>query len=103
MVKTKKDSILVTGGAGYIGSHVTEQLIKIKKNVVILDNLKTGYKTLINKNANFIKGDISNIRLLKKIIKKNNISTIIHCAGLIDVIESQKYKKNIIKITYWVH
>jgi len=89
--------ILVTGGAGYIGSHVTEQLIKIKKNVVILDNLKTGYKSLLNKKANFIKGDISNIELLKKIIVDNNISTIIHFAGLIDVIESQKFKKKYYK------
>ena len=72
-------------------------LIRIKKNVVILDNLKTGYKSLINKKAKFIRGDISNIKLLKKIIKKDNISTIIHFAGLIDVIESQKYKKKYYK------
>jgi UDP-glucose 4-epimerase len=93
MLKLKKSKILVTGGAGYIGSHVTEQLIKIKKDVVILDNLKTGYKFLINKKAKFIKGDISNTKLLKKTIEQNNISTIIHLAGLIDVIESERYKK----------
>jgi len=97
MCKLKKSNVLVTGGAGYIGSHVTEQLIKTKKEVVILDNLKTGYKTLLNKKAKFVKGDISNIRLLKKIIKENNISTIIHFAGLIDVMESQKYKKKYYK------
>ena len=97
MCKLKISKVLVTGGAGYIGSHVTEQLIKKKKEVVILDNLKTGYKTLLNKKAKFVKGDISNIRLLKKIIKDNNISTIIHFAGLIDVIESQKYKKKYYK------
>jgi len=97
MCKLKISKVLVTGGAGYIGSHVTEQLIKTKKEVVILDNLKTGYKTLLNKKAKFVKGDISNIRLLKKIIKDNNISTIIHFAGLIDVIESQKYKKKYYK------
>ena len=91
------NKILVTGGAGYIGSHVTEQLVKSKKNVVILDNLKTGYRSLINKNAKFIKGDISNTKLLKEIIEQNNISTIIHLAGLIDVIESQKYKKKYYK------
>ena len=97
MSKFKISKVLVTGGAGYIGSHVTEQLIKTKKEVVILDNLKTGYKTLLNKKAKFVKGDISNIRLLKKIIKDNNISTIIHFAGLIDVIESQKFKKKYYK------
>lgn len=85
--------ILVTGGAGYIGSHVIEELIKKKHQVVIFDNLKTGYKSLINTKAKFVKGDILNIDLLKKVIKKNNFSTIIHLASLIDVIESQKNKK----------
>tara|TARA_B100001057_G_scaffold491239_1_gene581059 strand:+ start:118 stop:1101 length:984 start_codon:yes stop_codon:yes gene_type:complete len=89
--------ILITGGAGYIGSHVTEQLIKINKDVVILDNLKTGYKSLLNKKAIFIKGDISNFKLLKSIISDNNISTIFHFAGLIDVIESQQFKKKYYK------
>ena len=41
--------ILITGGAGYIGSHIVEKLVKINKNVFILDNLSTGFKTLINK------------------------------------------------------
>ena len=43
-------NILITGGAGYIGSHITEQLIKNKESIIILDNLITGYKKLINKN-----------------------------------------------------
>ena len=60
--KVKNIHILVTGGAGYIGSHIIEKLID-KKNVIILDNLKTGYKRLINKKANFIKGDITNKKL----------------------------------------
>ena len=41
-------SILITGGAGYIGSHITESLVERKYNVIILDNLKTGHKRLIN-------------------------------------------------------
>ncbi len=45
----KIKNILVTGGAGYIGSHIVEKLVKINKNVFILDNLSTGFKTLINK------------------------------------------------------
>ena len=92
---TKK--ILVTGGAGYIGSHVVEELIKKKYKVIILDNLKKGYKSLINKKAKFIKGDISNIRLIKQIVNDNKIITIYHFAGLIDVIESQKYKNRYYK------
>tara|TARA_B110000438_G_C15785282_1_gene638164 strand:+ start:886 stop:1887 length:1002 start_codon:yes stop_codon:yes gene_type:complete len=97
MLALRKNKILVTGGAGYIGSHVIEELVKIKKKVVILDNLKNGYRSLINKKANFIKGDVLNIELLKRVIKKNNISTVIHLAGLIDVIESEKYKKKYYK------
>ena len=42
-------NILVTGGAGYIGSHVNEILVKNKKQVYIIDNLSTGHKKLINK------------------------------------------------------
>tara|TARA_B110000305_G_scaffold232077_1_gene286472 strand:+ start:1131 stop:2123 length:993 start_codon:yes stop_codon:yes gene_type:complete len=92
---TKK--ILITGGAGYIGSHVVEELVKKKHKVIILDNLKTGYRSLINKKVKFIKGDILNIKLIKKIINENNINTIFHFAGLIDVVESQKYKNRYYK------
>lgn len=53
-------SILITGGAGYIGSHIVEQLINQKNDVIIIDNLKTGYKKLINKKAIFIRTDIKN-------------------------------------------
>ena len=47
-------SILITGGAGYIGSHIVERLIKNKIKVIILDNLNTGHRKLINKKAFFI-------------------------------------------------
>ena len=66
-----KNYILVTGGAGYIGSHIVENLVKTKKRVIILDNLVTGYKRLINKKAKFIKADIKNKKNLIKIIKNN--------------------------------
>ena len=55
--------ILITGGAGYIGSHIVEQLINKKDNVIILDNLSTGHKELINNKTFFIKGDIKNDRI----------------------------------------
>ena len=64
------NNILVTGGAGYIGSHVVEKLEKTHSNIVIIDNLKNGFERLINKKAEFIKGDINNIKLIKKIINK---------------------------------
>ena len=50
--------ILVTGGAGYIGSHIAELLIRKKYDVFIIDNLSTGYKKLINKKAKFSKIDL---------------------------------------------
>ena len=90
--------ILVTGGAGYIGSHIVELLIKKKVKVTILDNLSTGYKKLINKNIEFIKGDIKNLNILKKIIKEKKIRSIIHLAACLNVKEAElkpkKYYKN---------
>ena len=64
----QSQGILLTGGAGYIGSHVVEQLIKKKNQIFILDNLVTGSKKLINKKAKFIKGDIKNKKELSKVI-----------------------------------
>ena len=57
-------SILITGGAGYIGSHILEQLIDRKYHVISLDNLTTGHKRLIKQKANFIRGDINNKKLV---------------------------------------
>ncbi len=85
--------ILITGGAGYIGSHIVEKLVKTNKNVFILDNLSTGFKRLINKKATFIKGDIANTAKVKKIIIKNDIDSIIHLAAHLNVSEAEKYKK----------
>ena len=92
-------NILVTGGAGYIGCHIVEQLVKKKSNIVyVLDNLSTGNKKLINPKSNFYKGDIKNLNLLKKIIKKHSIQTIIHLAAHLNVSEAErekiKYYKN---------
>ena len=51
-------SILVCGGAGYIGSHTVHELINQNKDVIIVDNLQTGHMKAVNKNAKFYKGDI---------------------------------------------
>ena len=85
-------NILITGGAGYIGSHIAEQLVNKKYDIIILDNLKTGHKKLINKKAIFIKGDIKNKKLLIKIIKRYNIQRIIHLAALLNVNEAERNK-----------
>ena len=64
-------NILVTGGAGYIGSHVVEQLIDSKKKVFIIDNLSTGHRKLINKKAKFFFGDITKYKDVDFLISKN--------------------------------
>jgi len=92
----KKSNILITGGAGYIGSHIAEKLEKTKSKVIIYDNLITGYRRLINKRAIFIKGDIKNKKLLSNTIKKYNINTVIHLAAYLNVSEAEKHKKKYI-------
>ena len=90
-------NILITGGAGYIGSHIVEILACKKNNIYILDNLSTGHTRLINQRANFIFGDINNQNLIKKILNKHNIDSVIHLAAALSVGESEKnplkYKK----------
>jgi len=87
------NNILVTGGAGYIGSHIVEQLIKTKARVVIIDNLATGYKKLINKKAIFVKGDIKNFKKLSKTVDKYRIDSIIHLAAYLNISEAERNKK----------
>ena len=64
-------NILITGGAGYIGSHISEVLIKNKKKIFIIDNLSTGYRSLINKKTKFFKVDILKSKKIREIIIKN--------------------------------
>ena len=90
------NNILVTGAAGYIGSHVVEQLVKNKDKVILIDNLVTGYKKLINKKAKFIKADIKNKSKISKIIKDYNITSIIHLAAYLNVSEAETNKKKIL-------
>mgnify|MGYP000854715394 FL=1 len=86
-------NILVTGGAGYIGSHIIEILIKKKKNIFIVDNLSTGHKRLINKKAQFFKLDILKTNKLKEIIIKYKIDSIIHLAANLIIGEGEKKPK----------
>ncbi len=82
--------ILVTGGAGYIGSKICYDLTDLGYKVFIVDNLITGHKKLINKRAKFYLCDILDYNRLNEIIKKNHITDIIHLAASLDVEESSK-------------
>ena len=85
-----KKNILLTGGAGYIGSHVTNLLIDKGYSVTVIDSLITGHKSLINKKANLIVSDVSNVRTISKLLKKKKFDAVFHFAGLIRVDESVK-------------
>lgn len=74
-------SILVLGGAGYIGSHTVYELINIGKDVVIVDNLETGHVEAVHPNAKFYKGDIRDREFLDNIFKKEIIEGVIHFAA----------------------
>ncbi len=85
--------ILLTGGAGYIGSQVANLLLDNGNQVTIIDNLINGSKKLIPKKANFIKCDIANQKKIKLILQKNKYDAVMHFAGLIKVDESFKKPK----------
>src|SRR6056300_1058018 len=81
-------NILLTGGAGYIGSHVTNLLIDQGYNVTIIDSLITGNKTLINPKAKFINCDIADTKNISEVLINNQFDIVMHFAGLIRVDES---------------
>lgn len=86
--------ILVTGGTGYIGSHIVVRLIESGYDVVILDNLSNSNASVIDriekitKKPSFIQGDVRDRSLLKKIFNDHYIEAVIHCAGYKAVSES---------------
>lgn len=88
-------AILVTGGAGFIGSHICVELLNNGYDVIVVDNLSNSYKEvferifkIIGKNVTFYKGDILDANFLNTIFEKENIETCIHLAGLKAVGES---------------
>jgi len=80
--------ILVTGGAGYIGSITTNVLLSRGENVVILDNLSRGHRLALPTNAPFYEGDIGDRQLLRRITSEHQVDACIHFAALAYVGES---------------
>lgn len=74
-------SVLILGGAGYIGSHAVYQLIDQGKKVVVIDNLQTGHKEAIHPKATFYEGDIRDLHFLQSVFQKEPIESVIHFAA----------------------
>ncbi len=81
-------SVLITGGAGYIGSHMALDLVEAGEEVVVLDNLTTGFDWAVPHTAELVIGNADDQQLLGDLIKDKNINAIIHFAGSIVVPES---------------
>lgn len=82
--------VLVSGGAGYIGSHAVVQLLDKQYDVVVVDNLSTGHQWAVDKRASFYQCDIRNKKDLDKIFKKEKIDVVMQFAADIVVADSEK-------------
>jgi UDP-glucose 4-epimerase len=98
----EKPTVLVTGGAGYIGSHAVLALLDAGWPVVVIDNLVTGFRWAVPEGAVFAQGDIADQALVARLIEEKGIGAIIHFAGSIVVPESVEnplkyYENNTVK------
>lgn len=73
--------VLVTGGAGYIGSVVTEELVKGGHEAVVYDSLYKGHREAVVSGAKFVEGDLMNVELLRATLRENRIEAVIHMAA----------------------
>jgi UDP-glucose 4-epimerase len=95
-------TILVTGGAGYIGSHMVLELVDAGEEVVVLDNLSTGFEWAVARSAELVVGDIGDAELVGRVLRERQVEAIIHFAGSIVVPESVSnplmyYENNTVK------
>jgi len=81
-------AVLVTGGAGYIGSHMVWELLDHGEDVVVLDRLSTGFAWAIPSEAKLVIGDIADQTLVRTIIRRHHIDAVIHFAGSVVVPDS---------------
>lgn len=74
-------SILILGGAGYIGSHAVDQLVNRGKQVIVIDNLQTGHRLAIHPEATFYEGDIRDKTFMQAVFAKEKVEGVIHFAA----------------------
>lgn len=89
-------NILITGGAGFIGSILSNYLHKKEFNIFVIDNLLTGKKINLNKKIKFFNSNLNNVKKINLILKENNIDTIFHLAAIITPPDNLYDKKKII-------
>ena len=80
--------VLVTGGAGFIGSHMVLELLDAGEDVVVLDNLSTGFRWAVPDEAEFVEGDVGDHNLVRRLLSANRIDAVIHFAGSVVVPDS---------------
>lgn len=84
-------SVLVLGGAGYIGSHTVDRLVEAGKDVVVVDSLVTGHLAAVRKEAKFYQGDLADKDFMRKVFTENpDIDAVVHFAAFSLVAESMK-------------
>ena len=96
------DVVLVTGGAGYIGSHVVLALRAAGWPVVVLDDLSTGRRAALPADVPLIVGDVGDRALLEQLFERHPIAAVLHLAGSIQVAESMRrplayYRNNTVR------
>jgi UDP-glucose 4-epimerase len=82
------NAVLVTGGAGYIGSHMVYALLDRNERVVVLDNLTTGVRAQVAEGALFVQGSAGDSGLVRQLVRDHRVTDVIHFAGSIVVPES---------------
>lgn len=99
--KKKRETVLVTGGAGFIGSHIADELISAGYKVVIVDDLSGGFRKNVNPKAIFVKGSVTNKKLIAEVFKKHSFTYVFHLAayaaeGLSHFIRHFNYENNLL-------
>src|SRR5581483_2563232 len=82
--------ILVTGGAGYIGSHAVRALVNSGYRVTVLDNLSKGHAEAVHADARFVKMDLADVQSLSEFFQQEKFDAVMHFAGMIEVGLSMK-------------